>query len=136
MLNFTLAVAATTLTFTTPFTGGHTHYVDNGRKGMSAGDMFLTTGAPLRDATGHRAGAFEGMETLLSLAHRGTVSVAGSLRLHGGTLVVAGTVRHTDKGQPLAVVGGTGAYAGARGELTQREDARRKRTVMRITLVN
>ncbi|MBA2637037.1 MAG: hypothetical protein H0U79_02250 [Solirubrobacterales bacterium] len=48
---------------------------------------------------------------------------------------MAGTLRHTDRAQALAVIGGTGAYANGRGQVTEREDERRKVTIMRVTLL-
>jgi len=52
-----------------------------------------------------------------------------------GRIEVAGTLRHTDRRQALAVIGGTGAYANVRGEVTERENERRKVTIMRVTLL-
>src|SRR2546428_10894611 len=55
--------APRTLTLSTSFVGGKTKHIDLGKKGDSAGDMFLSTGAPLRDEqTGRRVGAVDGME--------------------------------------------------------------------------
>ena len=125
-----------TLTLSTPFDGGKSRYVDVGKKGVGPGDMFIGTGAPLRDEeTGGRAGQFEGIETILSAAHNGTVNLTGALRLSDGTIELAGTIRHTDPDEGLAVIGGTGAYANARGEVTNREDARRKVNVMTVSLL-
>lgn len=128
--------APRTLTLSTPFDGGKTREIDLGRKGIGAGDLFLSTGAPVRDEqNGRRVGAFEGMETILSGAHNGTVNLSGAIRLRDGRIEVAGTLRHTDRGQALAIIGGTGAYANARGEVTERENERRKVTIMRVTLL-
>ena len=128
--------APRTLTLSTPFVGGKTHEIDLGRKGIGAGDMFLSTDAPLRDEqTGRRAGTLDGMETILSAAHNGTVHIVGAIRLRDGRIEVAGTLRHTDREQALAIIGGTGAYANVRGEVTESEDERRKVAIMRITLV-
>jgi hypothetical protein len=125
-----------TLTLSTPFEGGKSRHIDLGKKGVGAGDLFLGTETPLRDEeTGRRVGEFEGVETILSAAHNGTVHISGALRLGDGSIEVAGTIRHTDPGEPLAVIGGTGAYANARGEVTNREDARRKVNVMTVTLL-
>lgn len=125
-----------TLTLSTPFDGGKTHEVDLGRKGIGAGDMALSTDTPLRDEqTGRRVGTLERMETILSGAHNGTVALSGAIRLRDGRIEVAGTLRHTDRAQALAVIGGTGAYANGRGQVTEREDERRKVTIMRVTLL-
>ena len=44
-------------------------------------------------------------------------------------------IRHTDALARLPVTGGTGAYAGARGQVTITEDDARKLTVMRLELL-
>jgi hypothetical protein len=62
------------------------------------------------------------------------VSFNGTIRLHDGTIQLAGVVRHDRPGR-LAVIGGTGAYAGARGEMTDSEDETRKVSIERITLL-
>lgn len=125
-----------TLTLSSPWVGGTTRHIDLGKKGDSAGDMFLSTDTPLRDEkTGHRAGQLDGMETILSAAHNGTVTTTGAIRLRDGRIEIAGTLRHTDRDGALAIVGGTGAYANARGEVIQREDERRKVNIMRVTLL-
>jgi hypothetical protein len=118
------------------FDAGRGGYVDLGRKGIGPGDLFYGTAAPLLDVdNGRRVGTQEGIETLISGAHDGTVAMAGAIRLAGGRIEFAGTVRHSDPGTPLAVVGGTGAYAGARGEMTEREDRANKRTLITLTLL-
>jgi hypothetical protein len=124
------------LTLSTPFAGGTTRQLDLGKKGFTAGDMALTVDAPLRDEqTGRRVGELDGMETVLSRAHNGTVHMAAAVRLRDGRIEMGGTLRHSDRGQALSVIGGTGAYANARGEVTQRENERRKLIIMRITLL-
>lgn len=128
--------APRTLTLSTPFDGGTTHQVDLGKRGVGPGDMFLSADAPLRDEkTGQRVGAFDGIETIVSAAHDGTVHQTGAVRLRDGRIEVAGTLRHTDRRQTLAVVGGTGAYSDARGEITIAENERRKVNLMTITLL-
>ena len=121
-----------TLTLTTPFDGGTTRHVDLGKKGISAGDLFLGTGAPVY-AQGKRIGTMDGVETIVSAAHDGTVSQQGTLRLAGGNIMLEGIGRHTDTPFRLAVVGGTGNYAFARGQLTVlREDDSRGVVVFRL----
>jgi hypothetical protein len=130
--------APITMTFTEPFVGGggQNKYVDLGRKGMSAGDIILHTSQPAIDAhTGRRVGSSDGVETILSLKHPGTVAVADTVRLPHGHIQVAGTVRHTDRSPALAVIGGTGAYANARGQVTVSEDTKHKRNLITITLL-
>jgi hypothetical protein len=124
------------LTLNTPFASGTTSQIDVGKRGFGPGDMALAVNASLRDdQTGRRVGQLDGMETVLSRAHNGTVHMTAAIRLREGRIEVAGTLRHTDRAQALAVIGGTGAYANARGEMTQRENEKRKVTILRITLL-
>ena len=125
-----------TMTLSTPFDGGTSRQVDIGKRGFSAGDMFTVTGQPVSDeASGRRVGSLDAMETVVSRLHDGTASMAATLRLADGTIHGAGIIRHTDAPPRLPVTGGTGAYAGARGQVTITEDDARKRTIMRLELV-
>ena len=126
-----------TLVLSTPFDAGTTHHIDLGKKSPRGGpgDMFLVTEVPLNnESTGRRAATLEGTETILSAAHNGIVSFDGTIRLHDGTIQLAGVTRHDRPGR-LAITGGTGAYAGARGEMTDSEDETRKVSIERITLL-
>src|SRR3954451_5909712 len=126
-----------TMTLSTPFDGGHSAQLDIGKRGFSAGDMFTVTGQPVSDeATGRRIGSLDAIETLVSRRHHGTTSMAATLRLAHGTLHGAGVIRHTDAHPRLPVTGGTGTYAGARGQLTITEDDTHKKTIMRLELVH
>jgi hypothetical protein len=125
-----------TLTLSTPFEGGKSRHIDVGKKGLGPGDLSFSTDIPVRDEqTGRRAGELDGMEMILSPAHNGTVHLSAALRLPDGTIELAGTLRHTDPGEPLAIIGGTGAYANARGDVTTREDGGRKVNVMTVNLL-
>jgi hypothetical protein len=128
--------APRTITVFEPFVGGHDHYVDQGKKGISPGDMFLSTDLPIYDAqTGRRIGSSDGMETMVSLRHNGTAMLYGSARLADGRIELAALLRHSDREQTGVVVGGTGAYAGARGSATIVEDRKHKRNVITLTLL-
>jgi hypothetical protein len=130
------ATGPRTLTFTEPFVGGRTRYLDLGKKGISAGDMFLSTGSPVFDLqTGKRVGTSDGMETFVSLRHQGTVWLHGTARLRDGRIEAGGLLRHSDRKQSLPVTGGTGAYVGVRGEMTVTEDRKHKRNVITVTLL-
>jgi hypothetical protein len=98
--------------------------------------MFLTVGVPMLDhATGDRIGAMDGTEIIDSARHDGTVEMNETLRFDDGLVILSGVVRHTDEPFRLAVVGGTGAYTGAHGQVSQlREDRHRKVTVLRLDL--
>jgi hypothetical protein len=51
------------------------------------------------------------------------------------TVEVAALLRHSDPEQTGVIVGGTGAYAGARGYIRIEEDTKHKRNVMTVTLL-
>lgn len=129
--------ASETMVLAFPWTGGHTRYLDNGRKGLGPGDLFLGTGLPiLDDATGKRVGEGDFTELIVSGRHDGTVTNQSTLRLAGGHIDLDGIIRHTDDPSQTSVVGGTGRYVGVSGQLTMvREDSRRKVSVMRLDLV-
>jgi hypothetical protein len=119
-----------------PFEGGTTKFVDLGAKGISPGDMFLLTGLPAYShRTGRRIGTFDGRETIVSAQHDGVVDQSGTLRLRDGLVMVGGVLRHDDTPFSFPVIGGTGRYAKARGQIMQvREDPARKVTVLRLDL--
>jgi Allene oxide cyclase barrel like domain len=126
---------ARTIVFTEPFVGGHNRYLDLGRKGISPGDMFLSTDVPIHDASGKRVGSSDGMETIVSGRHDGTVMLQGAARLRDGRIELAALLRHSDEQQTGIVTGGTGAYAGARGYATVVEDRKHKRNITTLTLL-
>jgi len=125
-------------TVNTPFEGGVFHYVDVGKPDIGPGDMFTVTGLPVRsEKTGERIGVLDALETVLSGRHDGTVRQELTFRFHGGTVVVAGNLRHTDKPIRLPVVGGTEDYLGITGQLREvREDPQREVSITRLILVH
>jgi hypothetical protein len=127
----------TQIVYDEPFTGGHGHFIDLAKKGLGAGDMFLGVGLPLLDhETGDRIGTMDATEIIVSGRHDGTVEMNETLRLKGGLVMISGVVRHTDTPFRMAVVGGTGAYADARGQVTQlKEDRHRNVTVIQLDLI-
>jgi hypothetical protein len=130
--------APRTMTFAEPFVGGggNSEHIDLGKKGMGPGDMLLNTDQPAVDAhTGRRVGTSDGVVTILSNRHQGTLAVSDTLRLPDGRIQFAGTVRHTDRTVALAVTGGTGAYANARGQVRITEDTKRRRNLYTLTLL-
>ena len=96
--------------------------------------MSVTRSPGLDARTGRRLASSDGVETILSLKHAGTVAVSDTVRLPGGRIQVAGSVRHGERTQALAVIGGTGRYANARGQVTITEDTKHKRNL--ITLLH
>jgi hypothetical protein len=129
------ATASDSMVLAFPFTGGHTRYIDQGKKGDSPGDLYLSTGSPILDnATGQRIGSSDTVELIVSMRHNGTVTSEGTLRLPGGHVELDGVVRHSDDPFRISVTGGTGRYLGVRGQLTLRENNQRKVTIMKLEL--
>jgi len=93
------------------------------------GDEFFTTGQPaFATGTTQRVGTLDGAETIVGIAHQGTVLQNGTLRLHGGLVMFAGVARHSDQPFRLAVTGGTGSFANATGQLTVLSENRHTKT--------
>jgi hypothetical protein len=126
-----------TLILAFPFQGGHTKFIDRGKKGLSPGDLFLGTGLPILDnQTGRRIGTSDSVELIVSTRHDGTVTSQSTLRLPGGHIELEGVARHTDAPFRVTVTGGTGRYVGVGGQMTLvREDNQRKVSVMRLKLL-
>jgi hypothetical protein len=129
--------APQTMTFIEPFGSGrgpNDRYVDVGKKGMSPGDVILHTDqTAVEQGTGRRVGS-DGVETILTPKGT-TVAFTDTVRLPGGHLMVAGTFRHTDRTVEGAIIGGTGAYANARGEVITTEDTKNKRNITTIRIL-
>jgi hypothetical protein len=125
-----------TLRLQVPFQGGTGAYVDLGKKGLGAGDIFVGSDLPVRNlATGKRIGSMDGWEIILSAHHDGTVAGATVLHLADGNVIIDGMVRHTDEPNIFAVTGGTGTYVGVSGTMTVvRENRRRKVNIMRLEI--
>jgi hypothetical protein len=113
----TAAAGPTKSTIHLKLPGTKSSYVDLGRKGYSGGDYFVTTGRLLDRATGQPAGRLGGIWTILS---RAADNASFDLGLTHGTLIVNGRIVHAAKQSVLAIVAGTGSYAGAHGTLTFR----------------
>ncbi len=94
-------------------------FVDNGKKGESVGDSFISAAVKLRD-TATRAPAGR-LDILGTIASRRADFVAITAHLHHGTIQVNGVMRHTTTPHVLPVTGGTGNYANARGTLELNE---------------
>jgi hypothetical protein len=94
---------------------------DNSRFRLSAGDEIVTRTPLLSRAGGARLGTSHAHAVVVSGTRfeRATLQGAVVLALRDGTIVLSGLVGATPR--PLAVVGGTGAYEGARGSATEKE---------------
>lgn len=130
------ALDTVTLVYDEPFNGGTGTFVDLGKPGLGAGDIFLTTGVPmLSHHTGKRIGVEDGTEIIISGAHDGTVEMNMTLRLPDGLVMLSGVVRHTDQPFRLPVVGGTGTYADVTGQMSEiRENRKKNVTVIKLEL--
>jgi hypothetical protein len=109
----------TTLTFTFDEAGAEFDQVDVGGKGESIGDRHV--GAMTLLADGEPAGRFHTDCLVVDNAYEGQMCTMVAM-LSGGTLTMqtAGLHKEFDgvegSGEWAAVTGGTGTYAGARGE--------------------
>jgi hypothetical protein len=99
------------LSFTATATGGSG--VDLGRKGTSVGDQFFERGK----VSGAAVGRFQlATQLVAGNARHGTEQSEITVFVDHGTIEAAGA-HATRSHYVLPVVGGTGAYRGARGEL-------------------
>ena len=123
-----------TLTFFEPDEGGTFKFVDtpprspsrnpeSRRFRFSVGDSVLFTSRVLDRRGGTRVGTVYGRFTVLKGRNfeNADFLLDGAIRLRDGQLILAGHLRFEEDIAPLAVVGGAGAYEGARGQLTTRD---------------
>jgi hypothetical protein len=120
-----------TLTFLDDTNHGTQAFVDNapkspvrtpqsGRFRLSTGDMLYVSSPILDDEGGKRIGTAYSQFTVLkgnsfaNAVFRGH----GTFQLHDGQIVADGIFRIANATNTVAVLGGTGAYEGARGSLT------------------
>jgi hypothetical protein len=96
---------------------GSTHVIDNAPKGRKAGrgDIILFVN-PVFDRQGTQVGTDRGVCTMYSA---GESQCDATLALPKGQIVTHG-LQGAKTGFDVAVIGGTGAYAGARGTMTTR----------------
>ncbi|MEY2516404.1 MAG: hypothetical protein QOJ89_3762 [bacterium] len=134
------AAASRTITLDVAFERSSIHTTDLGRRGPSIGDMTSLSGKLFSN------GAAAGREELVTnhLDPR-----YGAVIMHAGLLLADGTLQMqtvgTDKRAPgaaapvadtaLAIVGGTGAYAGARGTVLAHDHGPGIRQRLTITLL-
>jgi Dirigent-like protein len=106
------------------------HLVDasprQGERGTpTPGDVAVLSGV-LRNSAGRRVGRVQACFTTVSRGRRYSGEATGTFSLRGGDVMVQGRVGDS-RVDRLAVVGGTGVYAGARGTMaarTSRDDTR------------
>jgi hypothetical protein len=83
---------------------------------FSAGDSFVFT-SELRTKSGKHAGWLDGSCVAITGGKKAVTSCEGVFRLAGGELILAATPPQSDGPTDIAIIGGTGAYAGVRGQV-------------------
>src|SRR5262249_27669537 len=81
---------------------------------FSAGDSFVFT-SELKTPGGKHAGWLDASCTVVSGGKSGLTQCQGAFRLAGGQLIASATVTQLDGPSDIAILGGTGSYAGMRG---------------------
>ena len=123
---------ARTLTFFEPTTGSTFQFVDLPPKStktnpLSIGDEVIFSNPILNGRGGARVGTAHAEGTFVQghSPSNGLILGRGVFKLRNGELVVQGLFRSSDKAHTdtVAVIGGTGAYEGARGQFTSRTNA-------------
>jgi hypothetical protein len=116
---------ARTIKLFEPSKGSTFAFVDNPPKANrrhpreSIGDLFVLSNPVLDKSQTHRLGR-SAAQCTTSAAGSPQTAIAtcfGTLTLNDGTLAIQTTVRGEPRKTTMAVTGGTGAYAGARGTL-------------------
>jgi hypothetical protein len=96
------------------------HFVSNSphgkKRGPSAGDVFVFSAELLTQAKKH-AGTLHATCTVVSGGRHPISTCVGTFGLQGGQLQAQTTITDGAKADHIAIVGGTGAYVGARGEV-------------------
>ena len=123
--------SAPTLTFLDATSQGTQHFLDNAPKSptanprskrfrLSIGDELYTLSPILDGKTGKRIGTSYSQFTVVSgnSFEKAWFKGHGVFQLHDGQLVVDGIFKAASTTNTVAVVGGTGAYKGARGSMT------------------
>ena len=95
----------------------------------SLGDTLTIAGR----LTGDRTGTSGLVCTVIQAGKGGSELCQGIAKLPDGTIVFSGRSNQDDSPSPLAVTGGTGAYAGAGGTITTK-DGKHDTTLVTITL--
>jgi hypothetical protein len=83
---------------------------------FSAGDTFVFS-SELRTPAGKHAGWLDAQCTVVTGGKAGTTTCQGAFRLGGGSLIAAATTGENDAVTNVAILGGTGVYAGMRGQV-------------------
>ena len=96
------------------------HVVDNQPRGMksgpSAGDILAFSGE-LLTRSGKHAGMLHATCTVITGGKHSVSTCLGTFGLKGGQLQAQTAITDGEKADHIAIVGGTGVYVGARGEV-------------------
>jgi hypothetical protein len=96
-------------------------FVDvSGNRRPDPGDIFFSTSDLYRWAGVKRGARIGHDEVMCTLASRSAGHCMGTFYLPGGTLQAAGYVSFVSSASKVAILGGTGVYAGARGTFVSR----------------
>jgi hypothetical protein len=101
------------------------------RRREGAGDQFLIT-QRLRDTSNRRVGRVHASFAITPGSRSGAHG-SGTFIVHNGRIVVTGIIDDPGRTDTLAIVGGSGAYTGARGTLVTTE--RRRSTRFLFTFI-
>jgi hypothetical protein len=95
----------------------HNALVDHGRRGLSVGDVLISDGR-LFGLDQRLLGSFGTSCTVVDLGRRASYECMGHDSLPGGQILFAGETVPARRVQVVAITGGTGDYAEARGQLS------------------
>ena len=110
-------------------------FTDGGRPGESAGDLLVFRG-PITDADGVDLGRITAEATTMNGKGSPIARVAATITLENGSLEALGELHFTDGEQgTLAIVGGTGEFAGAAGTATSTIDPETGIVTIEISLL-
>lgn len=100
---------------------------------LTAGDGFAISQKLFTKEGGARAGTLDATCTAASGGRRPRLNCLGTYGLAGGTIMLQVSIVEGFESLRIAVVGGTGAYEGARGSVTSRQ--RKNGTIDTIRLL-
>ena len=97
------------------------NFIDNPpRQGFQAaplmGDQFAFT-SELLTRSGKHAGQLDAVCTVTRGGERGVATCSGTFSLKGGHIALVATIKLSENGGHIAIVGGTGAYEGVNGSI-------------------
>lgn len=110
-------------------------FTDGGRPGDSAGDQLVFRG-PITDADGVSVGRISATATTMNGKKSPIAQIAATMTLENGSLEALGELHFTDGTQgTLAIVGGTGDFAGGAGTAVSTIDPETGSVTFEISLL-